>query len=223
VRIRPALIDRGIAREVVRFSIPVWFSHALYAVGAAIEVALLARLMGDGAAGVYAFTRTLCFAFDFLPSAIGTMIMPRAAVASDSRRLIQLSAALVLAVNAVFGLVFIAVYPWFVGSFFDASYLLPNTTVLIMIAAQTLAGLLGVVQSVTVGKNRPNLELVSRLIWVALLFGACLALIPPFGVQGAALASLITAVVGLAMFPLLLALSRGRRADGAPAINQEAA
>lgn len=211
VRFSRSLVSRDIAGEVLRFSTPVWASHALFIITAAGEVMLLTALLGVEAAGVYAFTRTLCFAFDFLPSAISTIIMPRAAVIGDSRKLIMLSSGLVVLVNTVIGFVFITLYPWFVGTFFDASYQQPILTVIIIIVAQTLAGVIGILQGVTTGKNRPQVELFAGIVGGITLYTAGYLLIPRFGVQGAAMANLTTVLTVMAVFPLLVYLTRGRK------------
>jgi O-antigen/teichoic acid export membrane protein len=199
VRPRLALVDRAVGAEIARFSLPVWASHAMFALGAAGEVLVLTALVGEAAAGVFAFTRTLTMAFDFLPSAISTIIMPRVANATGER-LTQISVGLVLLVNLGMGAVFLLLYPWFVTTFFDASYLLPVPQVLLMIVAQTLGGIHGILAGVVVGRNRPTVEFINRLLWVICLYASCYLLIPRLGIEGAILAGLLTVIVCIAAF-----------------------
>lgn len=211
IRFRREEVDRTTAKELFRFSVPVWLSHALFALTAAGDVFILISLAGSAAAGAFVFTRTLGLVFDFLPTSISTLIMPRvAASAASPRRMVLLSSTVILASSAVMGIVFLLVYPWFIQTFIQPDYLLPMPTVLVMILAQVAYGLHGVLTGVVMGQNRTIVELFSRVIMTVCLYVACYSLIPTFGIGGAALANLITAVVALLTYPLLISLLRPR-------------
>jgi O-antigen/teichoic acid export membrane protein len=204
-------IKQTVARELLRFSGPVWASHALFAFTFSGDVFILTSLAGEAAAGAFVFTRTLGLAFDFLPTSIATLIMPRvASSAASPRRLLVLSLGVVLAASLVIGIGFLVVYPWFITTFIQPEYLLPTATVLVIILAQVVFGLHGVVTGVVVGQSRTGVEFASRLIIVVALYSACYLLIPTQGVLGAALANLIAAVVGLLTYPLLIEAMRRR-------------
>jgi O-antigen/teichoic acid export membrane protein len=211
LRFRFADVKRTVAAELLRFSGPVWVSHALFAFTTSGDVFILTTLAGEAAAGAFVFTRTLGLTFDFLPVAISTLIMPRvASSASSPRRLLLLSMGIVLAVNVVLSVIFLVMYPWFIVTFIQPDYLLPMATVVVIILAQVAFGLHGVVTGVVVGQSRTGVELISRLIIVVCLYTACYALIPSQGIMGAALANLIAAVGGLLSYPLLIELFRRR-------------
>lgn len=206
-------VNRAVAGELLRFSGPVWISHALFAFTTSGDVFILTSMAGEAAAGAFVFTRTLGLAFDFLPTAISTLIMPRvASSASSPRRILMLSMGIVLAVNAVLSVIFLVMYPWFITTFIQADYLLPTSTVLVIILAQVVFGMHGIMTGVIVGQSRTGVELVSRLIIVICLYSACYALIPSYGVMGAALANLIAAVAGVLTYPLLIEGLRRRPA-----------
>ncbi len=155
VRLGLNLIRRTVANELVRFSGPVWMSHALYALMASGDVFILTSLAGEGKAGAFVFTRTLGLAFDFLPVAVSTLIMPRvASSASSPRRILMLSIGVILAVSAVIGVFFMLLYPWFIQTFIQAAYLLPSLTVLVIVLAQVAFGLPGVITGVFVVQHR---------------------------------------------------------------------
>jgi len=201
--LQPGLIRRDTASEIVRFSVPLWLSHALYAFGSAGDVFLLAALAGQTAAGAFVFNRTLCIVFDFLPSAIGTIIMPRVAAGASPQRLTQLSIAAVIASSTALGVVFLALYPWVMPMFFSPSYQLPMMTMVLMIVAAALYGVHGILTNVAVGNNQASVEFASRTINLVLLYGLCYVLIPSYGVLGAAIANVMVAAVVVGTFPLL--------------------
>jgi O-antigen/teichoic acid export membrane protein len=203
----PTSVRRDTAKEVLRFTLPLWGSHALFAFGAAGDVFLLTALAGEAAAGAFVFNRTLCIIFDFLPMAVGTIIMPRIAAAGGGvRRLTLLSVGAVLAASMCIATVFLVVYPWLLDTFFSPSYRLPLLTVLLMIISQTLYGIHGILCNVAIGKNQAGVELIGRLIILVLLYGGGTLLIPMFGVQGAALTNVIVAAVVVVTFPLVTKL-----------------
>lgn len=184
----------------VRFTLPIWASHTMFALGASVDVFLLAQIAGQGVAGAYAFNRTLCIVFDFLPSALGTLIMPRVAAGSNAARLMLVSGGMVLVTSAAVGAVFLLFYPWVIQTFFSLEYLLDQSTMLIMIIAQSLFGLHGVLSGVVLGQGRASLEFISRVVILAGLYIGGMLLIPAHGVAGMAGASLITAVAGIAVY-----------------------
>lgn len=212
VRVRRPLIDQTTAKELLRFSIPVWLSQALFALTAAGDVFILTNIAGAATAGAFVFTRTLGLAFDFLPTSIGTLIMPRvAASASSPRRMVMFSSVAIIATSVVLTIPFLLVYPWFIQTFIQPNYLLPISTVVIMILGQVAYGLHGVITGAIIGQNRNLVGLVSRIILTVCLYVACYALIPSMGIDGAALANLIAAGIAVLTYPLLISLLRPRR------------
>lgn len=212
VRFSRHLIDQSTAKELLRFSIPVWLSQALYALTAAGDVFILTNIAGEAAAGAFVFTRTLGLVFDFLPTSIGTLIMPRvAASASSPRRTVIFSSIAIIALSVVLSIPFLVIYPWFIQTFIQPEYLLPIPTVVIMILGQVAYGLHGVITGALLGQNRTVVGLVSRIILTVCLYIACYALIPSMGIDGAAFANLIAAGIAVLTYPLLISLLRSRR------------
>ena len=209
VRIRPKFIEWKTMRELIIAAVPIWISHATYALANGADVFILRRFSGDAIVGAYTFTKTLNIVFDFVPSALGTMIMPRvASMQSNRRRLMIMSAVGVFAISAVIAVFYLSLYEWIIRSFFKPEYLLPAVAVITMIMMQTMFGLQGVISGMLIGVNRPAVEMGGRLITVACLYICCLLLIPPYGVVGAAIANLISSVVSVGSFVVLLELRK---------------
>ncbi|MBX3085943.1 MAG: oligosaccharide flippase family protein [Anaerolineae bacterium] len=209
VRIRLKYFDWKTMKELIVAAVPIWISHSTYAFANGADVFILRRFSGDAVVGAYTFTKTLNIVFDFVPSALGTMIMPRAAsMQSNRRRLMLMSAVGVLAISAVIAVVYLSLYQWIILSFFKPEYLLPAVAVITMIAMQTIFGLQGVISGMLIGVNRPAVEMGGRIITVISLYVTCLLLIPPYGVVGAAVANLISSIISVGSFVVLLELRK---------------
>lgn len=204
LRLARAALSGETAKTILRFTTPIWGSYGLYAVSAAIDIFLLTSMVGKAAAGAYAFNRTLCMMFEFFPTALATLIMPNvAARASGARRLTLQSILVVSGVSVVLAAVSLPLYPWAMSMFFSQDYQFPLLTFGIMIAAQTLWGIHGILSNVYVGRGQTLVEFASRVMILALLAGGCVLLIPSYGTHGAALANIIAAAITVATYPLL--------------------
>jgi O-antigen/teichoic acid export membrane protein len=200
-------IDGAIAGNLVKASVPLWISQATYAFGTGADVFLLQRFFPDSSIiGAYTFTRQLNLIFDFVPMALQTLLLPRAARADNRasrRRLMLISLAGVIATNIICAIIYLAAYEWFIRTFFDERYLLPAAAVLLMVTMQMIYGLYSVVGSMLVGINRSSIEMASRIIVVITMYAACWLLIPTQGATGAALSNLIAAIVSIGSVLLL--------------------
>jgi O-antigen/teichoic acid export membrane protein len=201
-------VDSETVRNLVKVSVPVWVSHATFAFSAGADIFLLQRAFPNSPEiGAYAFTRQLSLMFDFVPMALQTLILPRMirSGSASRRRLLLTSMALVGTANCVCAAIYLLGYEWFIRTFFNPGYLLPAMAVLLLVFAQSMYGVYGVVTSALVGVNRGAVEMLSRILTLITIYVTCGLLIPTMGTTGAALAQCITAIIGVATLPLLLA------------------
>ena len=202
IRLKLSLPSRASVVSLVRFSTPIWLSHIAYMLHAALDVLLLEAFWGHATVGAYALTKTLTTLFNFIAMGITTLLMPRVAeVPKEQHRALLVNAlALALVVNGVVLLVFMLTYRWFVGTFFGLNYVLDTTVVLMMALAEITFVVHGVITAVIIGGDNPRLETISRGIALggALVLG--LALVPTYGMAGAALGNLLSAIISVGIY-----------------------
>jgi O-antigen/teichoic acid export membrane protein len=199
-------------KEMVRFALPVWVSQFAFVIAQNIDLLLLQRFLDNRAVGMYAFTRTLCLAFDFVPMAIYTVLMPRIAAADKSsrRRLLAFALGITIVINTIGLILFGLLYEWIITTFFGSDYLLPLRVALIMAIAQSLWGLHGIISNAMIGINSAAIEALNRILLVIVFPILGFILIPAFGIEGAALMNLSGSIIGLIAFPVILRIGRRR-------------
>jgi O-antigen/teichoic acid export membrane protein len=201
---RFALPQKSVIVRIVRFSIPIWVSHAAYIFYAAIDVLLLQHFLNTAAVGVYVLTRTLTALFGFAPMAIATILMPRITTASRQERLHLLKNAVLLALiaNALILLVYLMMYRWFIGYFFGTEYIIPIEAVIMLAVAEITFGVHIIITAALVGSDRAHLETISRVIVVITAATVGMVAVPAFGITGAALTTLISAFVSIVTYAI---------------------
>lgn len=207
VRVSPTHI-----REILRYAAPVFLSHALFLLSASADVLLLEHFVNNTAVGIYGLTRTLTSVFTFMPNGITMLLMPRIAgsTAAEQRKLVQLALGVAFTVNIVGLALYLLLYRWFVVTFFGADYFLNMQFALIMALAEVAGGTHAVVSAVFFGSGRVQVDTISRLGMLVLMWGLGVVLIPTCGLMGAAYTVFITWVGGLIVFGLLSVVWRRR-------------
>lgn len=197
-----SLINRDTTKSILKFSFPVWISHASYILYATIAILFLEYFTDTTMVGIFSLATTISIALSFFPNGLATFLLPKVAGAPDKRHRPLLVNALVLALSSNFLLV-VAYYffaPWLVETLFGRNYLVyPEVFVLTAIVA-ALGGAHTIITSVYVGKGRAQEETKSRLIALLVTLVSCWLLIPTYGVIGAAWANLFGAVCSLMVY-----------------------
>jgi O-antigen/teichoic acid export membrane protein len=201
-------------KELARFSVPFWLSHMAYMLHAALDVLLLESFWGTATVGAYALTKTLTTLFNFIAMGITTVLMPRIAAMprQQHRAMLTNALALALAANGVALLVFMVTYSWFVGTFFGTNYVLDGGIVLIMALAEIIFVVHGVITAAIVGGYNPRLETISRGIALACALGLGLLLVPSYGIAGAALTNLFSAIIAVGIYGVAVLIRQKRPA-----------
>jgi O-antigen/teichoic acid export membrane protein len=207
VAMRLRAVSAAVIRELLRFAAPVWVSHAFFTLSAAIDVLLLERFWGEEAVGVYALTRTIVMGFTFFPQGLTMLLMPKVAgsVEGQHRRILYSSLAInVLVVAVLFGIYLLLYRP--VVTFVGEAYYIGMTFAVVMALSAAVYTVHAILTSYLVGRKQPELETVSRVVNTLVTVVGGLLLIPRLGVQGAAYASLLSAVLATLAYPTLLLL-----------------
>ena len=193
------LIRKDVIKSLIRFSLPVWASHAGYLLYASLDIILLEHFSGLEAVGIYRLAGTLAYVFLFVPTGISTLLLPKAAnlPQKNYRQIIIQTSALTLTVNGVILIIYLVLVKWFVQSVFGIGYLAGMSTYVILALSAILLGVHALITAVLVGSGRPEIETVSRGVAVVGLAVAGWLLIPVYGPLGAAIASLVGAIAAL--------------------------
>jgi O-antigen/teichoic acid export membrane protein len=223
INFRPALVKMRDVIALMRETVPVWISQVAYLLGQNLDVLLIRAFTNDATLGVYAFTKTLCLAFEMVPGGIQTVILPRIAMSTTSnarRKLVLMGLGITAVFNVILIIVFLVAYEPLVRLFFSEAYIIPIHIVLIMALAQSLLGVQNILSNTLLGMNRAWLDTANRAITLVASPVTGLLLIPPLGLLGAALASLIGVGAYLVSFPVLIWWAR-RKGESTVAISTE--
>jgi O-antigen/teichoic acid export membrane protein len=197
-----SLVNRKDIIEILKFSLPVWLSHASYMSYMTIAIIFLEHYTNDAAVGVFSLASSLSILFSFIPIGFSTFLLPKIAGTPGDRHKKLLYSALFITVlsNLILLFAYYFLAPWCVETFFGSEYLLwPN--VYFMVAAVTIClGIQGIITSVFVGKGRAREETKSRLVTFIVTVVACWYFVPAWGALGASWAMLIGVVFGLIVF-----------------------
>lgn len=212
------LPDKALVIELVRFSLPLWVSHAAYMFYAGMDVLLIAHFTDTASVGLYTLTRTLTSLFGFVPMGLMTMVLPKVASLPQHEHIGVLKRALLIAAlaNAVALLIFMIGYPWFISNFFGENYIVPIEVVLMLAFAEILFGFHSIITATVVGGSNPQLETLTRIFIVITSFTLGILLIPRLGLPGAGIMVLCCGIVGVTTYTIV-GLVRRQRLNYAPA------
>ncbi len=197
-----SLVHRDTIKEVLRFSGPIWISHASYMLYRAIPILFLEHYGGNTDVGLYSMARNLGIIFFFVPSNISTVLMPKTASSdfSEHRKMLMGMLGATLAINISLLVIYLFSVEWFVGKFFGTQYLIGLPVYLFQALGMAILGIHSVITAVLVGRGRANIESMSRLIALGATLLTAWLLIPAWGPLGAAITVLVGALAGLSSY-----------------------
>lgn len=198
--------------DIVRFLVPVGFSHALYVGLTSLGVILLEHFSGNADTGAYGLTRTVASVFTLVPNGITIVLMPRlASMTSGRRRLVLLSLLICVGVSTIGLALYVLLYPWFIRRFFGADYFFGPAFGIVMAFNAILLGFYQVLAAAAVGLGRPRYETQGRVVILGLAIVLGIVFTPRWGAMGAAVAQLAALVIGMSYLTYLTA-SKGTTA-----------
>lgn len=205
VTLELSLIKRDMIGDIVRFSRPIWVSHAGYKVYSSIDVLLLEYYSGTAAVGVYAVAKTLAIVFLLVPAGIATLLMPKAAALPGQahRQLLKTMLALSMLTDGAILIVYLLLGQWFVRGLFGPQYVVEMSTTVILAFGMIALGAHSVITAILVGDGRAGVETISRIIAVVAAASAGWLLIPIYGPPGAATAMLVGTLAALITYGVM--------------------
>jgi O-antigen/teichoic acid export membrane protein len=212
-----AVFRRGARREVreiVSFALPLWLAGALRKLRQNIETLLLGTLTVVSSVGVYAVASKVNLISQSLYRAIITSVKPDLAElhgAKDRdglRDLYRTATRWALLGNLPFFVVTV-VYAEPLLLLFGASFAVGSSALIILAFGELAHAGTGICGSVLDMTRHTGAKLINAVVWLALLLGGNLLLIPRWGVVGAATAAAVaTTIVDLMRIWQVWALER---------------
>jgi O-antigen/teichoic acid export membrane protein len=194
----PPLLDVH-GRTLLRLALLLGAVQVVNLIGYRIELLVLEWSDGVAAVGIYSIAMQAAEALWLVPAAIATAITGPA-VHDDERdasRLVRRSALKGLAYTAgvalVVGIAAPFLIPLLFGSDFDAA---ARPLALLLPGVVAYAPVTVLVVYLSLRHGRPNLSLAVAFVAMVVTAGLAVALIPPYGVEGAAVASALGYVAG---------------------------
>lgn len=208
IRFRFSLIKKAVVYEILRFSCPIWISHASYTLKAAIPIIMLEHFSGTADVGIYAVARTLAMIFLFVPSSISTFLMPKTSELPSETHLRLLKKMLMLSslLNVGIFIAFLISVNWLVQMMLGAEYLAGISVFAIQAIATIAAGMHTVITAVIVGRGSPKYESISRLVALAVTAISAWLLIPHYGPLGAALTACTGSLAALSSYGIIVVI-----------------
>lgn len=190
--------DRALLAEVVPFGFRAWLGGLAGSLNFRIDQMLMGFLATEAALGIYAVAVNVSEVVLYIPSVVGVLLVPLVArTESGARddavaRVFRLSLLVTLGTSLVGAIVGVVLIPAWFGSAYDGSVrpfllLLPGS--LGFVAMRLFSNAL-------LGSSRPGRSSLAPVVALALGVVLDLALIPPYGASGAAIAASGALVAG---------------------------
>jgi O-antigen/teichoic acid export membrane protein len=182
-------------REVMRFSLPVWFSNVVNTVGGNLQIGLLGILGTAAAVGVFAIANQVTLLGTMFHAALVSASMPLFAQLGDSDdragmlHLYRATSKWTFAANLPLFLI-LAAFPGAILSIFGPEFRAGSTALVVMAFAGLVNAGTGTSGAILDMTGHTRLKLLNSSVAVLLGLGLNLLLIPPLGITGAALAVL---------------------------------
>jgi O-antigen/teichoic acid export membrane protein len=199
------LVDQRMVGELLRFSAPIWISHACYVFAGSLDLLVLERLVSAGQLGAYSLSKTLATVFIFVPTGISTLLMPKVAASSKRthRRTLTRMLGVSLLLNVAILIPYIPIAEPFTRRVFGADYVVSAGVSVLLALFMIASGIHTLITAVFVGSGRPEIESASRILDLAVTALSCWLLIPRFGSVGAATAVLAGKVIAILTYGVL--------------------
>lgn len=204
-------VSWDVTKALLRFSIPVWISHASYMLFTTLDVMLLEHFRDTTSVGIFSLIKTLSMIFTFVPMSVSTILLPRIASVPDEQHNRLLRSALLwsVVINSAVLVVFMLLAPWFVTHFASEAYVITPDVTLVLALSMIGAGLVSVFTAVLVGRAQTVTDMLYRGLGLGVAFVAGFILVPRYGMVGAAATTLIgNAVMTVAYAVLFVRTTR---------------
>lgn len=187
-------LDRGIAGESLRFGLRGQVGNVFQFLGVRLDLLIVPAFLDLAAAGIYFVAVRVSDVVGQVATAAASLVFPQVAGQSERRatatteRIVRATLLVVVAAALVIGLLAEPI----LGIAFGPAYLAGTAALLVSLVAVVPLSLGRILAADLKGRGRPGLVSISALLSVVATVVFDVALIPVWGILGAAVASLLT-------------------------------
>lgn len=199
-RLRPALLLKE-----VRYGIKVALSVLLKFIDLRLDVFIISALAGSSAVGFYTTATAMANLVDRLPSAAAQVLFPKVADRLDrgGPQFTALISRTVLAISALLGLAIALSSNLLIAFLYEERFLPAVMPLWILLPGTVAFGLFRILTSHLSGCGHPEYSLYTSLVSATITITLDLALIPVWGILGAAAASTISYMTSAVLILLI--------------------
>lgn len=198
--------DPGHWRPMLTYGVPSVLSSVPQLLNLRLDQLLMAAFLPMQTLGLYVVAVTWSSAVAQLPNALGTVLFPRTAAQADVRqqgRVVAQGARLAVLCAVTVGAGVALASPWAIPMLFGERFAAAVPAGLVLVVAAAIASVNSVLEEGLRGLGHPTVVLWAELGGLAVTAIALLLLLVPFGIVGAAVAS----VLGYGAVTCVLAVS----------------
>jgi O-antigen/teichoic acid export membrane protein len=224
-----ATFDRGLARRVLGFGLKSHLSNVSSLFNERLDQLVISVVLAPASLGLYVIAVTMSSVAALLGNSLSLVTLPlvsRLAPGPDRARFVTRLTGLTFGVSALAALPLIVMTPYLIDVLFGSRYVPAADAARVLLVAGAVFGTSRVLAAVLKGTGHPGQSAIGEAAGLAVTVGALAALLPAFGLVGAAVASLAayvtaSAYMGFSTMRILrredIAISRADAAEGAPA------
>ncbi|MDP9255656.1 MAG: hypothetical protein M3Q31_03745, partial [Actinomycetota bacterium] len=193
--------DPGYLRSSLGLGLPVQASYLLVGLAARADLLVVQLVKGATAAGFYSVALTMGQLVAYGPVALSAASFPVSAALSAGEvvAFIERAGRTAMAAGIVSAVVFVPILPIMLPRLFGAGFSHAVGPALVLVPAGVLQGLQWITCRLWAAQGRGILLMWSSALTLIIMLALALALVPAHGAMGAAIASLIAAIVGVAV------------------------
>jgi enterobacterial common antigen flippase len=199
-------------RPLVSYGVRVWGIDLLSTLARQVDKAVLVPLLSPAALGAYVVAQSLTQSLSIAPVSIGTVFFPKVAGRQLSE-VVEISGLAIRGTTALVGLGAVALSlcaPQLLATLYGEGFRSATTPLRILACEAVLGAFAGLASQVFMAVGKPGTVAVLQAVGVAIFIPAAYKLIPTMGVNGAAIAWLLSSFVRAIMmvfcFPLILGI-----------------
>jgi O-antigen/teichoic acid export membrane protein len=202
----------GTWKPMLRYGLPCVMSIVPQMLNLRLDQMLMAGFLPVQTLGLYVIAISWSNAVNPLLNALGTVLFPRITSQSDvdqRARVFAQGCRLAVVASACIAMIVALFTPWFLPLLFGERFAASVPAALVLVMAAAVLGINGVLEEGLRGFGNPDAVLKAELGGLGVTLVALLLLLPPLGIMGAAVAS----VIGYGSVAMFL-ISQARRLTG---------
>ena len=191
--VRPtlALLDGPLLRKLVGYGGVAYLASLAQFLNYRVDVWIVQHFSGSAALGLYALAANLAMMLWMLPRALSTVLLPAMAAGDEGAGFTQTArlGRLSLVATALLGLPLALTVPWWVTLLYGSDFRAASGPFVLLLIGCVPFTLCVIHAAALAGAGRPAVNLRASLAGLVVTVALDLALIPRYGIEGAAVAS----------------------------------